>query len=176
MDKFMNASTMVSGAARLTHQDASTNLIHVVNCISKVYGRTAKNFINTRPEDVEAQAISMAGDETLLAMFARGGKVSDGDVVSLIEALKWTGMVMTTGEKPRINLALIEPTEMRGQNPELATKQPAIWNAFLISGYDGTEYKEYGMLPQAKVKSVNILGKSLDSYEVLLEKGGTNER
>lgn len=168
MDKFMKVATMAS-ATSVTHQDNATNLTHFLNCIAKVYGRTAKSFIGVSPDCVEATAIKMAGDETLLRIFAKGNKVADGDVVSLIEALKWTGYVMTTGEKRMINLALVEPTEMAGRNPELATKQPTIWNTFLVSGYEGTEYKEYGMLPQVKGMKLNILGKSLDSYNVVIK-------
>lgn len=171
MEQLLKASKMVSGGTSATRVDSNVNLIHMINAIAKVYGRAAKSFLDAKPEDVEKQAIYMAGDEKLLAIFAKGNKVCDGDVVSLIEALKWTGIVITTDKKPRINLALVEPSEMRGQNPEMATKQSNIWNTFLIEGYEGSEYTEYGLLPQAKVKSLNILSKSLDSYEVLLEKG-----
>lgn len=174
MEKLLNASRVVSDATSVTKVDSSVNLIHMVNAIARVYGRTAKSFLGMRPEDVEKQAISMAGDEKLLAMFAKGNKVSDCDVVSLIEALKWTGIVMTTNQKPRIYLALVEPSEERGKNIEMATKQSNVWNTFLVEGYQGTEYTEYGLLPQTNVKSLNILSKSLDSYDVLLGKGSSS--
>lgn len=174
MDRFIKAS-QIAGAGSKTKVDTSVNIIHVINMIAYVYGRTAKEFLNVKPKDVERKAIKLAGDESLLRVFAKGNKVSDCDVVSLIEALKWTGIVVTTGVKPTFNLALIEPTEMKGMQPELATKQPKVWNAFLLSDYEGTEYTEYGRLPQAKEHSVTILGKSLDSYSVTFQKGVTNE-
>ena len=171
-NELMNAANgIVTGVTTRTSADKHTNTIHMINLIARVYAHTAKLFSDVKSyEEINDKVYELIQDEKVLALVAKRNKIADCDAVSLIEALKWTGRVMVTGNKPKFCLALIEPSEVADSSPELATTQPAVWNALVLEDFHGTDYIEFGNLPNAPVKSVNVLAKSLDMFEVIVER------
>lgn len=171
MDMLLGAANAagVVGAKSETRVDSSVNLTHVINVLGRVYARTAEKFLDADKAQVNDIISECMKDSKLLGLVSKRGKVTDADAVTLVESLKWTAKVMLTGEKPRIRLALIEPSEMAGKNPEAATRQPSVWNALLIEGHTADKYDEVYAYAEQGPKVLNILGQSMDSYEVLLK-------
>jgi hypothetical protein len=171
LDAMLSAADAASvvGAESVTHIDSSTNITHFVNLIAKVYAKSYPLFKDVQPYDVNDKAIELASGNLVMPMFARRGQVSDGDAVSVIEALRWTGIFATTGRKPKFYPVLIEPIGKVESAPELAAKRDvSLWNAFILDDFQGMDYTDYGKLPGAKVKSINILQQSVDAYDVKL--------
>ncbi len=162
-----------TGVKPTMYADKSTlGLNRMVRLIAKVYSSSYDVFAGANEDDVEGLVNCCVADEKFMSMFARRDGLSDGDAVAVREALRWSGYYITTGKKKKIRLALIEPYEHCGLGIELAAKPTSsIWNSIVLSDYMGTEYEDYGMICKAKGKSVNIVQKSLDSYDVIM--GGT---
>lgn len=182
MTEMMSAVNAGSLTASTSTNDGSgsVNLTHFINLITKVYCKAFDLFEDVKLEDVTKKAIEIANNDVeIVSMFAKnirteegksGKAISDCDVVSVIEALRWTGIFRATQEKMKFNLAVVQPTELMDKPMDKPLTGTMPYNAFLLTDYEGTDYTHYGEMFKATVTSLPILARSKDEYEVLINR------
>lgn len=170
MDSLMKAANASNIEKKVGNsiKESRINLIHFTNLIGRVYSSTCKYFEDVTDSNYIEKVDELMNNKEVMSLIERRGTVSDGDLVSLREALKWTALTVITGRKRKIFLCLIEPESMRDpKNIELQTKQSSLWNAFVVELSDDNVYTELSNCLHPR-KRLNILSKSLLSYTVEL--------
>lgn len=158
------------GIKSATHVDGKVNSIHISNRIARVYMATCSDFKGLAPTDVVDKVGELMHRSDIVKMYTKGGVVCDDDLVTTMEAIRWTGIYVTTGRKANFYLALIEAHKTAGSHPELeAGSKGAIWNSMVLDDVEGSVYDGYSMLGSLVGYNLNILQKSLDRYEVIIQ-------
>ena len=111
------------------------NCNHLINVLKKVYAFSAIKFIDVDPAEAEDVIRRTAKDECFLRKFAKKGKISNGDAVTILEALKWTRDVMLFDKKRDLILCLTKPDEI-----PVGDAIPDMYDALIISGNEADTY------------------------------------
>lgn len=157
------------GIKAVTGVSSKINSTHISNRIARVYMATCSEFKGLAPTDVIDKVGELMHRSDIIKMYTKGGEVCDDDLVTTMEAIRWTGVYVTTCRKANFYLALVEPHKMVGTHPELEAKATSgVWNSMVLDDVEGPVYNGYDMLSSLVGYNLNILQKSLDRYEVII--------
>lgn len=158
-----------TGVKTDTNFNGKTNVLHVSNKIARAFMATVSKFKGMEPDDVTSEAIKLMKNSDIIAMYAKQGVVSDSDLVTVLEAIRWTGVYATTGKKLKFHMALIEPHGAKSDNAH-NDKKVNSWNGMVLEDtqLDGDIYNGYGHLAELVGYNLRVLGKSDDLYDVTL--------
>lgn len=152
------------GAKTETDNNSSVNLIHVQNKLARVYSATCKAFEGLKPTDVESKAQELIHNSDVMKLYTKKDTVCDDDFVTVMESLRWTGIYVTTGRKPKFRLALVESKNSGMTEPvESSLMTNKIWNCLLLDDFVGYKFTGGAAVIGYEIK---ILQKTTDVYEV----------
>lgn len=147
MSTFEDAMNMMSlepvapNAGGEGFKKAPTNRTHFVNLLARVYSKVAAIYDAERKYDFENDIKSIIEENNLFSLCSKSGKVADCDVVSIIEAVRWSLTYLESGL--RYELRPVEVVDTSWSESPLGRE---IYNAFLCD-YDGVDsvefYEEY---------------------------------
>ena len=171
MDKERLFGAAMKGAAQAkttTNSDSAINIQHVINKIARVYMATYSEFKGLTPLDVTDKCKQLFTRNDIQKLYTLKGFVNNGDAVIVMEALRWTGITITTERAVKFKLALVEPNkEVPHKDTDLMTKT-SIWNAMVLDDFEDDEYTFNGAMVGLLGYNIKVLNVSNDVYEVKL--------
>lgn len=163
MDKLLNAAKSADITGTLGVNESKINSVKFSRIIAQVYSASCIDFRGVSEADIRARADELMNEERIIKPFLRKGITHD--VVSLREALIWTGYKVVTGESKRIRFTLTVDPVTASKNQAMKGIDPAIWSSFIVEEKESDTY-ELSVL--GDIYKFEILGTSKDTYEVSL--------
>lgn len=153
----------------ITRVDSRLQLSRVSRIFCQTFSYASPILKDVKEEDVISKALEIAKDGHILNIVQSNKKCPDVDIVTVIEALKWTGYYYATGKRLKFVLASIEPSEWFNKHiGAVEAGKSKMFTSCLLEGYAGDKYTEYSIFDR-DVKYLNILGRSVDMYDVSLK-------
>lgn len=163
MDKLLNAAVSADIAGDVEVKESKINAVKFSRIIAQVYSAACIDFRGVSEEDIKARADELMNEERIVKPFLRKGITHD--VVSLREALIWTGYKVVTGVSKRIRFTLTVDPETASKNQDMKKIDSVIWSSFIVGDKESDTY-ELSVL--GEIYKFEILGNSVGTYEVSL--------
>lgn len=168
-ERLFGAAMKGSASAKTTtNHDSAVNIQHVINKIARVYMATCNEFKGLTPLDVKDKCKQLFTRSDIQKMYTIKGFVNNGDAVIVMEALRWTGILITTERCAKFRLALVDV------NPNIPHKESEpitksnIWNAMVLDDFEEDDYSFDGAMVGLLGYNIQVLNVSNDVYDVKL--------
>lgn len=164
MDKLMNAAVSADITGVPGVQESKINVLKFSRIIAQVYSAACVDFRGVQERDILTRVDELMNEERIVKPFLRKGITHD--VVSLREALIWTGHKVVTGESKKIKFTLAVDEETAAKNQAMKDIDPTIWSSFVVGQ---VTCDTYDVTVLGEKYTFELLGHSMCSYEVSLK-------
>lgn len=163
MDKLLNAAVSADIKSVSGVKESRINVLRFSRIIAQVYSAACVEFRGVQERDILTRVDELMNEERIVNPFLRKGITHD--VVSLREALIWTGYKVVTGESKKIKFTLTVDQATAKKNQAMKDTNTVIWSSFTVGQ---TSCDTYDVTVLGARYTFEILGQSTSAYEVSL--------
>ena len=139
----------------------------ILGCFKWTYCKVYDKFSKAKTKDkIDSMIARVLTKGELFEEYNRTyGNITDGDKVTIMEALEWTRDFVVTGEKSMVYLAYVAAAGEIPAEDEIAVHTGTMWTC-VVRSKSITSYLIINGLH--KEKPVDVLNKSMDKYTIKL--------